>query len=50
MNDAFGYSVAMSADGETIAIGALYEYSAAIGIDGDQANNSTQEAGAVYLF
>jgi len=49
-NDQFGTSVATSSDGNTIAIGAPYESSAATGIDGNQADNSVAESGAVYLY
>ena len=49
-NDFFGYSVALSGDGDTLAVGAWREDSAATGIDGDQANNAASEAGAVYVF
>ncbi len=48
--DHFGYSVALSADGSTLAVGAYGESSAATGIDGDQADNSAGGAGAVYVF
>ncbi|NKE69292.1 integrin [Nitrospiraceae bacterium HYJII51-Mn-bac16s-1-B09] len=48
--DGFGYSVALSADGNTLAVGARYEASAATGINGNQADNSANNAGAVYLF
>jgi cysteine-rich repeat protein len=48
--DAFGQSVALSADGSTLAVGALSEDSAATGIGGDQADNSAGGAGAVYVF
>jgi cysteine-rich repeat protein len=48
--DEFSYSVALSADGSTLAVGASGEASAAIGIGGNQADNSTDEAGAVYVF
>ena len=48
--DEFGWSVALSADGSTLAAGAIDEASAAIGVDGDQNNNNAQQAGAVYLF
>jgi len=48
--DMFGASLALSADGATLAVGAYGEASAAIGIDGDQANNSARGAGAVYVF
>jgi hypothetical protein len=48
--DGFGASVALSADGSTLAANATGEDSAATGIDGDQADNSAESAGAVYLF
>jgi cysteine-rich repeat protein len=50
VSDQFGDSIALSADGLTLAVGAIGEASAATGIDGDQANNSAQWAGAVYVF
>jgi len=46
--DHFGRSVALS--GDTLAVGAFLEDSAATGIDGDQADNSAPESGAVYVF
>ena len=49
-NDAFGSSVALSADGSTLAVGAKFEASNATGIDGAQSNNSANSAGAVYVF
>jgi cysteine-rich repeat protein len=48
--DEFGFSVALSADGTTLAVGALLESSAATGIGGNQADNSANGAGAVYVF
>jgi hypothetical protein len=48
--DTFGYSVAISGDGSTIAVGAPSEDSNASGINGNQADNSAVAAGAVYLF
>ena len=48
--DRFGWSVALSGDGNTLAVGAWGEDSNATGIDGDQADNSASTAGAVYLF
>lgn len=48
--DAFGWSVAVSSDGNTMAVGAPRESSSATGIDGDQANNDASESGAVYVF
>jgi hypothetical protein len=46
--DEFGRSVAVS--GETIAVGAWNEDSAATGIDGDQDDRSATSSGAVYVF
>ena len=48
--DQFGFSIALSADGNTLAAGAISEDSAAKGINGDQNDNSQQSAGAVYVF
>ncbi len=48
--DKFGYSLSLSADGNTLAVGSWYEDSAATGIDGNQANNSAFLAGAAYVF
>ncbi len=48
--DSFGDEVALSSDGDTLAVGALREDSAAVGFDGDQGDDSAPEAGAVYLF
>jgi hypothetical protein len=49
-NDSFGWSAALSADGSTLAVGATTEGSAALGINGNQADNSASNAGAVYVF
>jgi len=48
--DFFGSSVALSADGDTLGVGAVGEASSATGINGDEANNSAGESGAVYVF
>jgi hypothetical protein len=48
--DGFGWSVALAADGNTLAVGARYEASNAIGIGGNQADNSASQSGAVYVF
>lgn len=48
--DRFGYSVALAADGNTLAVGAHDEDSSATGIDGNQASNNDHESGAVYVF
>ncbi|MCA3154152.1 MAG: hypothetical protein ING30_03810, partial [Burkholderiales bacterium] len=49
-SDFFGYSVALSADGNTLAVGAAFEASNATGVNGDQTNNSASASGAVYLY
>jgi len=48
--DDFGASVALSANGNTLAVGAVGEDSAATGINGDEDDNSAEYAGAVYMF
>jgi hypothetical protein len=48
--DEFAASVAISDDGRTLALGARTEAGAAGGINGNQADNSAPEAGAVYVF
>jgi cysteine-rich repeat protein len=48
--DQFGFRLALSADGSTLAVGAFREDSAVVGINGNQADNSAQESGAVYVF
>ncbi|MGH8251393.1 MAG: FG-GAP repeat protein [Steroidobacteraceae bacterium] len=50
VGDRFGLSIALSADGTTLAVGAPLEDSAAVGIGGDQLDNSGVAAGAVYVF
>jgi hypothetical protein len=49
-DDQFGWSVALSADGNTLAVGAVGEDSNAMGVNGDQTNNSASYSGAVYLY
>lgn len=48
--DTFGWTLALSSDGSTLAVGAPGESSAATGVNGDQAGNTAAEAGAVYVF
>ena len=50
MGAEFGHAVAISGDGNTIAVSAFWEASAATGIDGNQADRSIPQAGAVYVF
>lgn len=49
-SDQFGGSIAVSADGNTLAIGAAGEDSSATGVGGNQADNTASSAGAVYVF
>ena len=49
-DDEFGEAVSVSGDGNTLVVGAELENSSAVGINGDQTNNSTVDAGAVYLY
>lgn len=46
----FGAAVAVSADGSSLAVGAPGEGSKAAGVNGDQNDNSSPRAGAVYTF
>lgn len=47
-SDLFGSAVAVA--GGTVAVGAIRESSNAVGIDGDQADNTALGSGAVYVF
>ncbi|MFC6634267.1 Ig-like domain-containing protein [Microbulbifer taiwanensis] len=49
-SDGFGESLALAADGETLVVGAAHEDSSAAGINGEQADNSANGAGAAYIF
>src|SRR5579883_1227539 len=46
----FGAAIALSADGNTLAVGSVAEDSAAKGINGNQADHSALDAGAVYVY
>ena len=48
--DRFGSALSLSADGKTLAVGAPGEDSSATGVNGDQADNTEELAGAVYVF
>ena len=43
-----GYT--LSGDSNTLAVGAQREDSSAIGINGNQADNSATDSGAVYVY
>lgn len=46
--DYFGWSV--SGSGDTLAVGAMGEDSSATGVNGNQADNSALQSGAVYIL
>jgi hypothetical protein len=50
INDSFGFSVSLSGDGNTLAVGANAEDSATNGVNGNEADNTASNAGAVYVF
>jgi hypothetical protein len=50
VDDNFGYSVALSDDGNTLAGGAYVEDGDATGVGGNQNSNSAIDSGAVYVF
>ncbi len=49
-HDVFGLCVALSGDGQTLAVGAPHEDSASGGIMANQADNAASDAGAVYVY
>lgn len=50
LNDQFGLCLTLSAKGNILAVGAPYEQSNAMGINGDQNNNLADQSGAAYIF
>ena len=48
-DDEFGYSVSLSGDGNSLAVGARYEDSNAKGVGGTQ-DGGSDDSGAVYFF
>jgi len=48
--DTFGGRISLSSDGNTLAVGANDDDSAATGVNGDQSDNSVSNAGAAYIF
>jgi hypothetical protein len=48
--DSFGAALALSWDGDVLAVGAPFEDSAVTGVGGDEASNAALESGAVYVF
>ena len=50
MSAEFGHAVAISGDGNTIAVSAFWEASGAVGVNGNQDDRSVPQAGAAYVF
>jgi trimeric autotransporter adhesin len=50
IDDFFGSTLSLSADGQTLAVGAEGESSAADGVNADQNDDSAESAGAAYVF
>ena len=48
--DEFGSSLALSGNGRTMVVGAHQEDGASKGVNGNQADNSADDSGAVYVF
>jgi hypothetical protein len=48
--DWFGFRVTITSDGNIVAVGSLYEDSAATGIDSDGSDDAAMDAGAAYVF
>jgi len=49
-NDQFGWAVAISRDGNTIAVGSHLEDSGAKSVNGDQSDFHMEDSGAVYVY
>ncbi len=49
-HDEFGTSLALNSDGSLLAVGAPFEDSKAVGLDGDENDQSGRNSGAAYLF
>ncbi len=49
-DDSFGSAVSISVDGSTIAVYARWEDSISTGVNGNENDNSSDAAGAVYVF
>jgi hypothetical protein len=49
-NDQFSWALALSRDGNTMAVGSHLEDSGAKGLNGDQHDASAEDSGAVYIY
>ncbi len=50
INDGFGQTIAISADGNTLIVGSSSERSLATGVNGDGTNNGGVDVGAAYVY
>ena len=50
VTDNFGFATSLSHDGNTLAVSAHFESSAASGINGDRDDDSIGQSGAAYVF
>ncbi len=50
LNDQFGWALALSRDGNTMAVGSHLEDSGSKGLNGDQENASAEDSGSVYIY
>lgn len=50
LGDNFGYAIALSENGDTMAVSAHFESSSSTGIDSDSNDDGIPQAGAVYIF
>ncbi len=48
--DRFAHALSLNATGDELAVSAIFESSSATGINGDERDNSSNTAGAVYFF
>lgn len=48
--DCFSSAISISADGDYLTVGAEFEDSNSVGINGNQSNNGALNSGAVYIF
>jgi hypothetical protein len=48
--DQFGWAIALSGDGNTVAVGAHFQSGAATGLNGNQSDYSAEFAGAAYVY
>jgi hypothetical protein len=48
--DQFGWAIALSGDGNTLAVSAHLEDGGATGLNGNQADSSAKDSGAVYVY